>query len=163
MATSTSPFPSTRRVVTGHNEEATAIVSRNNTLSTQLRDTGFGFARLWTTEEHPADIVSLQDKALQNPGLAPKGSTFVMFDIPPRSKTALHRTATIDYIVVQKGKVTLGLDDGSRTLLEEGDVMIQQGTMHSWENETDEWTRLISVMIAAQGVIINGKVLPSQY
>lgn len=87
----------------------------------------------------------------------------MIFDAPPQSKTNLHRTTTVDYIIVQKGKITLILDDGSRTLLEEEDVTIQQGTMHSWQNETNEWTRLVSVIIAAQESIINGKNLPRDY
>lgn len=74
MATCISLFPPIRRV--RHNEDATAIVSKNSPISTPLRKTSFGFTRLWATDEHPADMVSPQDKALQDPGLAPKGFSF---------------------------------------------------------------------------------------
>ena len=48
-------------------------------------------------------------------------------------RTAMHRTRTLDYVVVIAGELTLILD-GSETILKPGDVVVQRGTDHAWEN-----------------------------
>lgn len=54
-----------------------------------------------------------------------------------KSKNALmHRTETIDYVVVLSGELTLILDD-SEVVLRTGDVLVQCGTNHAWENRSD--------------------------
>lgn len=35
------------------------------------------------------------------------------------------------------------------TLCVPGDVIFQRGTMHAWENRSDEWVRWISVMLGS--------------
>ncbi|KAF8977341.1 hypothetical protein BDQ17DRAFT_1198989, partial [Cyathus striatus] len=49
-----------------------------------------------------------------------------------------HHTFTLDYGIVAKGSVVLELDDGKRTMLNEGDVICQQSTIHKWINESNE-------------------------
>ena len=59
---------------------------------------------------------------------------------PPKDgghRTVMHRTKTLDYVVVIEGEVVLLLDD-SETVLKKGDVVVQRGTMHAWENRSDE-------------------------
>lgn len=46
----------------------------------------------------------------------------------------MHRTESIDYGIVVFGEIVLVLDDGSRTHLQAGDVVVQRGTDHAWEN-----------------------------
>ena len=53
------------------------------------------------------------------------------------------------HCIVAKGSVVLGLDEGSRVTLNEGDVVVQQSTMHNWCNETDQWARLYGMMVPA--------------
>lgn len=71
----------------------------------------------------------------------------------------IHRTVTLDYIVVLEGEVVLTLQDGSRVILVKGDTTVQQGTMHSWSNESDKWARVVSVMIPAKPLVIGNKEL----
>ena len=59
----------------------------------------------------------------------------------------MHRTQTIDYAIVVKGTVVLVLDDGERRVLNEGDVVVQRGTSHSWRNESKDWARTYFVVI----------------
>lgn len=42
----------------------------------------------------------------------------------------MHRTISVDYGVVLKGEIELVLDDGVKTLMKEGDVVVQRGTIH---------------------------------
>ena len=59
----------------------------------------------------------------------------------------MHRTESIDYGIVLAGQVVLVLDDGSETLLGPGDVVVQRGTDHAWENPTDEPARMVFVLV----------------
>ena len=49
----------------------------------------------------------------------------------------MHRTVSLDYGIVFKGSVIMHLDDGSTTRINEGEVIVQRGTMHAWESFGD--------------------------
>mgnify|MGYP001434501839 FL=1 len=59
---------------------------------------------------------------------------------------AMHKTETIDYIILLKGDVTLILDEDEVTL-KPHDVVVQRGTNHAWVNNEDEPALLIAVLI----------------
>jgi mannose-6-phosphate isomerase-like protein (cupin superfamily) len=59
---------------------------------------------------------------------------------------AMHKTNTIDYIILLKGDVTLILDE-EEVRLEPHDVVVQRGTNHAWVNNGDEPALLIAVLI----------------
>ena len=59
---------------------------------------------------------------------------------------AMHKTETIDYIILLKGDVTLILDEDEVTL-KPHDVVVQRGTNHAWVNNGEEPALLIAVLI----------------
>lgn len=59
---------------------------------------------------------------------------------------AMHKTETIDYIILLKGDVTLILDD-EEVDLKPFDVVVQRGTNHAWVNNGTEPALLIAVLI----------------
>ena len=59
---------------------------------------------------------------------------------------AMHKTNTIDYIILLKGNVTLILDE-EEVRLEPHDVVVQRGTNHAWVNNGVEPALLIAVLI----------------
>ena len=59
---------------------------------------------------------------------------------------AMHKTETIDYIIILKGDVTL-LVDNDEVDLHPHDVVIQRGTNHAWVNKGTEPALLIAVLI----------------
>ena len=59
---------------------------------------------------------------------------------------AMHKTETIDYIILLKGDVTLILDN-DEVNLKPFDVVVQRGTNHAWVNNGDEPALLIAVLI----------------
>ena len=59
---------------------------------------------------------------------------------------AMHKTKTIDYIILLKGDVTLLLDEGE-VRLEPFNVVVQRGTNHAWVNNGNEPALLIAVLI----------------
>ncbi len=61
----------------------------------------------------------------------------------------MHITDSIDYVVVVSGEVTLELDDGERTVLRAGHVVVQNGTRHAWRNHGTEPATIVGVAIGA--------------
>ena len=59
----------------------------------------------------------------------------------------MHRTDTVDFIFVVSGEIDMELDDGAEVHLEKGDVMVQQGTNHSWWNRGTATARLVIVLM----------------
>jgi uncharacterized cupin superfamily protein len=58
----------------------------------------------------------------------------------------MHRTQTVDYGIVLDGEVVLVLDD-SETVLRAGDVVVQRGTNHRWENRSGTTARVAFILI----------------
>jgi quercetin dioxygenase-like cupin family protein len=59
-----------------------------------------------------------------------------------------HQTDTVDYAIVLEGEVWAVLDE-AETLLKAGDVLIQRGTYHAWDNRSDDVCRIAFVLIDA--------------
>jgi len=60
----------------------------------------------------------------------------------------MHRTQTLDYIIVLKGEIWAVFED-KETCLKAGDVLIQRGTNHAWSVRTPEPCLVIAVLIDA--------------
>ena len=61
----------------------------------------------------------------------------------------MHKTKTIDYIILLEGDVTLLLDE-DEVSLKPFDVVVQRGTNHAWVNHGDEPALLIAVLIDSE-------------
>lgn len=62
---------------------------------------------------------------------------------------AMHKTRTIDYVVLLSGEVTLLLDKGEVDL-KPFDVVVQRGTNHAWVNKGKEPALIAAVLIDAK-------------
>lgn len=62
---------------------------------------------------------------------------------------SMHKTDTVDYIVLLKGEVTALMDIGEVTM-QPFDVLIQRGTRHGWVNRGDEPALLVAVLVDAE-------------
>jgi mannose-6-phosphate isomerase-like protein (cupin superfamily) len=67
---------------------------------------------------------------------------------PPRHP-AMHRTRSVDYVVVLEGEIDLLLDDRD-VRLKAGDVVVQQATNHAWINRGTATCRLAMVFVDAE-------------
>lgn len=63
----------------------------------------------------------------------------------------MHRTRTLDYIVLLKGEITLMLDEGDVDL-KPFDVVVQRGTNHGWVNRGSTPALLAIAMIDAEPI-----------
>ena len=62
---------------------------------------------------------------------------------------AMHKTETIDYIILLKGDVTLILDE-EEVDLKPFDVVVQRGTNHAWTNNGNEPALLIAILVDSE-------------
>jgi len=76
-------------------------------------------------------------------GLAPEGPS----SENPRDP-GMHRTRTIDYVVILSGEIDMLLDE-TEVHLKAGDVMVQRGTNHAWVNRGTEPCVAIFVLVDA--------------
>jgi len=165
---SNSPFSSVRRIVTGHNSSGKSIILRDEVQKPKYWPPGNKnpLHELYFTTESPAiidtelsqgewidEITRNQDFIIKN------GSKFISFDLAPGFASPFHRTISIDYGIVAKGSLVLELDDGKHVTMNEGDVVAQRGTIHSWKNETNEWARIYFIVLDAKPIEVNGETL----
>jgi mannose-6-phosphate isomerase-like protein (cupin superfamily) len=143
-----------RRVVTGHDADNVAQVLWDEPVTKIKRGKSGLLTHLWNTKEMPADIRI--GTAIDDPGDEPHvtpppagGSRFVVIDYPPGNSGTMHRTETIDYIIVMTGEIDMVMDDSTVTL-RAGDVMVQRGTNHAWFNRGTENARIAFVLVDAR-------------
>lgn len=68
------------------------------------------------------------------------------FDDAPHP--AMHRTSTLDYIVIISGEIYAVMEEGE-VLLRPGDVLVQRGTNHAWSNRGDQICVMAAVLNSA--------------
>jgi mannose-6-phosphate isomerase-like protein (cupin superfamily) len=143
-----------RRVVTGHDGNDVAKVLWDSTDTNVKRGKSGFLTHLWNTKTTPADVRVGED--IDDPGAEPHvtpppsgGSRFVIIDYPPGNTGTMHRTETIDYIIVLTGEIDMVMDDSTVTL-RAGDTMVQRGTNHAWFNRGTENARLAFVLVDAE-------------
>ncbi|WP_420419868.1 cupin domain-containing protein [Pacificispira sp.] len=137
---------------------------------------GFAIHNMWQTVEAKPFVGVDQDMARPKGLLPPENGTILrIVDFPPDIKdpeerrkvferqfkeqfgdvahntedgvdVGMHQHPTIDYAIVIKGSIVLVLDNGEQ-LLEEGDIVIQRGANHRWQNETNEICRIAFVQV----------------
>ncbi|MEV5501189.1 cupin domain-containing protein [Nonomuraea fuscirosea] len=64
----------------------------------------------------------------------------------------MHTTDSLDYVLIVSGEATLELDDGERTVLRAGDVVVQNGTRHAWRNHSTQPCTIVGVAIGADRI-----------
>ncbi len=147
--------PPIRRVVTGHDSNSVAKVLIDAP-ATNSRSPAPGFVStlIWCSDRTPADISvgeSIEDMGARVLGSPPppNGTRFAVIDFPPGNKAVMHRTETLDYVLVLSGEIEMDMDD-STVKLKAGDVMVQRGTHHAWLNRSNAPARVAFVLIDAE-------------
>ena len=147
--------------------------------SVSLHSTGFGEHAVWHLDLPPRDVYAGGDPSgdvFQFP--PPAGSaTFMRAVIPPKGTPVdeeallpearakfpgllevsdstrgpgMHRTETVDLLVVVSGEVDLVLETET-VRLHAGDCIVQRGTWHSWKNPGEGPCVIAGLMVATAG------------
>jgi len=168
-----------RRLVTGHRADGQSTVLLDSAApNVKQRQAGNASTLLWVTDETPARVCGGEDRAAREIGVPPprRGTVFRLAEFPPGvggevrdnetvlrdfgigpdvkrghppRHPAIHRTRSLDYVVVLEGEIDLLLDDRD-VRLTAGDVIVQQATNHAWINRGTVACRLAMVFIDAQ-------------
>ncbi|MBC2777874.1 cupin domain-containing protein [Parasphingopyxis marina] len=148
-----------RRVVTGHDANGKSVIledgppPQNHPM--QGEGVGADFIEIWNAPEPVPTLTAEQAEPNDRNFtiMPPSGHLIRIIEMYPESmggqRTVMHRTRTLDYMVVIEGEVVLLLTD-SETVLKQGDVAVQRGTDHAWENRTDKIVRLAFFHIDAR-------------
>ena len=154
--------PTIRRVITGHDAEGEAIVKIDETCN-HFREgrPGALICNVWTTDSAPANNSGQNDDGKREGKftMIENGSVFRIIEFKPGVEQRVHRTDTIDYIVVMSGEIDMELEAGNEVHLKAGDVMVQRGTVHNWINRGTESCVLAVILIHSNPVEAGGKVL----
>ena len=155
MAGDKTDYPPIRRVVTGHSgEEVARVLLDGPATNAKYPGPGTVSTLIWCTDAMPADISIGEDiedlgaRVLVSPP-PPNGTRFAVIDFPPGNSAVVHRTETIDYVIVLSGKIEMDMDEAT-VKLKAGDVMVQRGTNHAWVNRGKERARVAFVLIDAK-------------
>jgi len=153
-----------RRVVTGHTASGKSVVlSDGMPPNVRTRNTGVDFIEIWRSAATPAPLYATEPEPTDGPLRVPpvrNGSCIRLNDfypghidkLPPRADgrhKMMHRTRSLDYGIVLQGEIYLILDD-SEVLLKAGDIVIQRGTDHAWENRADKVCRMAFILISGE-------------
>ena len=139
-----------RRVVTGHDQRGVSVFADDGPVPVvRGAPDGALFYEVWATDAMPAAIGPAEPDptlgALTVPP-TPNGTKIRINEFPPGVVSPVHRTQSGDYGIVLEGEVVLVLDD-SETTLRAGDVAVQRGTSHRWENRTERTARMAFILI----------------
>ncbi len=142
----------TRRVVTGHDADGKSVVlsdgppPQHHPMSGP--SVGANFVEIWSTADPVPQLTSAPASEPNERAftiMPPTGHLLRIIELyPPRGggkRTVMHRTRTLDYVVVIEGEAVCIFDD-SEVVLKKGDVVVQRGTNHAWENRSDAIARM---------------------
>jgi quercetin dioxygenase-like cupin family protein len=150
------PMPTIpRRVVTGHDGDGVSVFTADGPVPVvRTAPDGALFYEIWGTDAAPAPIdADPSGLGAPDPALGaltvpppPNGTKIRINEFPPGVASPVHRTQSVDYGIVLSGEVVLVLDD-SETVLRAGDVVVQRGTSHRWENRSADSARMAFILI----------------
>ena len=138
---------------------------------------GLALTDLWETVGAPASNAHDKDAAARPVRLEPpkNGTLLRLVEVPPDSAwrgsadgraavksigagqaqdrasgdPMMHRTSTVDYIIVLKGEIHAIMETGEK-LLRAGDILVQRGTNHSWSVRGNEPCIIAAVLVNAK-------------
>jgi mannose-6-phosphate isomerase-like protein (cupin superfamily) len=138
---------------------------------------GLALTDLWETTAAPASNAGESDAAERPVRLEPpkNGTILRIVEFPPdsawRNRTdgklgfksigaghaqdkasadpMMHKTSTVDYIIVLKGEIHAVMETGEK-LLRAGDILVQRGTNHSWSVRGKEPALVAFILVGAE-------------
>jgi quercetin dioxygenase-like cupin family protein len=150
-----------RRVVTGHDNSGKAIVLIDEVSDNIIsRRPGQQGCVIWTTQGFPVNNDGDADTSrAQVATTIPNGTVFRINKLDPGVNPRTHRTDSIDYAIIMSGECDMELEPGTLVHLKAGDVLVQRGTIHNWQNNGTEPCMIAFILIDAKPVEVGGKRL----
>ena len=149
-----------RRIVTGHDQNGKSVVVSDGAPPQDhpMRGPTIGadFIEIWSAATAVPLLTSVEAREPNEREftiMPVAGHLLRILEVYPLKaggkRTAMHRTQTLDYVVMIEGELVLLLED-SEVTLKPGDVVVQRGTNHAWENRSETLARAAFFHIDAQ-------------
>lgn len=138
-----------RRVVTGQSPEGQSVFTHIEEIE-PLRPGGDMLRHIvWSWDKLPSLPYYNPEPYQVSAGMPvgqPGGVQIERWVLPPRfplegghaNSATMHSYDTIDVVFIIEGEIDLTQSDGVTVRLRCGDVVVQNGTVHAWNNPTDE-------------------------
>ena len=156
-------FPKIPRVVvTGETDGKSTIIQDGKSNNVSEHVTNLVISDIWATNTMPVNLhkaVEIENTLFP---ITPKNGSYVRYvSVPPDSEILdedfshsdqphplMHKTETLDYIIILSGQMYLILEE-KETLLKPGDIVIQRGTNHAWSNRSSEPCIQLAILLDA--------------
>ncbi|KAH7155947.1 hypothetical protein EDB81DRAFT_927800 [Dactylonectria macrodidyma] len=139
-----------RVVTTVVNDKGLGVFESDQTVELSGVEGGGRVRRYDVVDKVPVPDIAYNPKH-QVEGLATsEGAAFMMVELPAGFKSPMHATPSMDYGVMVSGEIVLMLDSGEETILRAGDVYVQKGAAHMWENRSSEVARFTVTLLASR-------------
>jgi quercetin dioxygenase-like cupin family protein len=144
--------------VTGHSTDGRSVVISDAPVPHVRSVPGARFDEVWAIDSAPPALgltpegepTSAEMHIAHGTG---SGNVVRVIEFAPAGaggrRSPMHRTRTIDYGIVLEGEVVLILSD-SEVSLRAGDVVVQRGTDHAWENRSPHSAKMVFILIDAE-------------
>ena len=157
-----------RVIVTGETDGRSTILQDGKSENISEHVTNLVISDIWATDAMPVNLqktVQIENTLFP---ITPKNGSYVRYvSIPPdgdllnnvpqnpgQPHPLMHKTETLDYIIILSGQIYLILEE-KETLLNPGDIVIQRGTNHAWSNRSSEPCIQLAILLDAAGQKIN--------
>jgi len=164
---SKDPLP-VRRVVTGHDENGIGCTVMDGVASNTRSSRPLSASTLvWSCDATPVPMpmgAHIEDMGARTLGSQPPpcGARFIVMDFLPGAVGAMHRTDSIDFVVVIDGEIDMDTENGTITL-SAGDTLVQRGAFHSWVNRSRARARVAITLIDGERLGIGRLVEGGRY
>jgi hypothetical protein len=154
---------SIRRVVSGLDERGRSVWTSDSRPQSYKDFEPFGVrvTDIWNMPKIPPDVRADHAPNAFEHWPAKGGLVFRLAEIPPMTSVnardavragpaLMHKSDTVDLMVIISGEIWgLQNDTEEALLLKQGDTLIQRGTMHAWENRSNEPCVYAVVLVGA--------------
>jgi len=110
-------------------------------------DAGMVKVRWFTVPPEDASTTAEEKEAAAAFAFEAAGAAHARVDVTRHPM--MHKTGTLDVIILVKGEVRLLLDDSPPVAMKPGDVVVQRATNHAWVNDGEETALLVAVLMDA--------------
>ncbi|OXV12068.1 hypothetical protein Egran_00172 [Elaphomyces granulatus] len=155
---SSNQLPQARLVTTTHTKDGTSVFASDEQV---IPFNPFGPSASSFSSFHSSPFVPVlntgppPELAKTLPRCPPSGVIFCTTDIPPKYRTPMHRTLSLDYVVVISGEIVLRLDGDEEKVIGAGEFIVQRGANHEWINRSEEPCRMMVVMVGSEKIVLD--------